>query len=94
MLIRAQRDKIRKENAQRVQAMKNRGRVKEGKREKERDKEARVQRGKSIVQQEEEVVKRDAKKSLKGGINALKEIRKYQSSTDLLIKRLPFQRVV
>ena len=30
----------------------------------------------------------------KGGIKALKEIRKYQSNTDLLIKRLSFQRVV
>ncbi len=28
------------------------------------------------------------------GLNALKEIRKYQKSTDLLIKRLPFARVV
>ena len=34
------------------------------------------------------------KKGLKGGIKALKEIRKYQLSTDLLKRRLPFQRMV
>ena len=28
------------------------------------------------------------------GIKALKEIKKYQTSTDLLVRRLPFQRVV
>ena len=28
------------------------------------------------------------------GLKALKEIKKYQSSTDILIRRLPFQRVV
>ena len=74
----AQCDKIRKENAQRAQAMKNRGRVKEGKREKGQGKEAGVQRGKGVVQWEQEAVKRDIQKNLKGGITALKEISKYQ----------------
>ena len=31
---------------------------------------------------------------MKRGLKALKEIKKYQSGTELLIKRLPFQRVV
>ena len=31
---------------------------------------------------------------MKRGMKALKEIRRYQTSTDLLIRRLPFQRVV
>ena len=59
MLTHAQHDKIRKENAQRAQAKKNRGRVKEGKRKKGQEKEAGVQRGKGIVQWEEEAVKRN-----------------------------------
>ena len=74
--------------------MKNRGRMKEGKREKGYDKEAGVQRGKGVVQWEEEAVKGDTQKNLKRVIKALKEIRKYQSNTDLPIRRLPFQRVV
>ena len=31
---------------------------------------------------------------MRQGLKALKEIKKYQSSTEILIKRLPFQRVV
>ena len=31
---------------------------------------------------------------MKRGMNALKEIKKYQTSTELLIRRLPFQRLV
>ena len=34
------------------------------------------------------------KKKVQPGMNALKEIRKYQKSTDLLIRRLPFARLV
>ena len=33
-------------------------------------------------------------KRLRRGLKALKEIQKYQSGTKLLIRRLPFQRVV
>ena len=33
-------------------------------------------------------------KRVRRGLRALKEIRKYQSGTELLIQRLPFQRVV
>lgn len=35
-----------------------------------------------------------AKKKFKPGANALKEIRKYQLSTELLLKKAPFQRLV
>ena len=94
MLTRAQHDKIRKENAQRVQVVKSSGRAKKGKSEEGQDKEAGVQKGKGTIQWEEKVMKRDATKGLKRGIKVLKEIRKYQISTDLLIRRLPFQRVV
>ena len=93
-LTRAQCEKIRKENAQRVQAVKSMGRAKEGKRQKGKDKEAGVQKRKGMIQQKEKVVKKDVEKGLKRGIKMLKEIRKYQMSTDLLIRRLPFQRVV
>ena len=64
------------------------------KEEKRQDKEAEVQRGKGMVKWEEEAVKRDAQKNLKRGIKVLKEIRKYQSNTDLLIRRLSSQRLV
>ena len=39
-------------------------------------------------------MKENAVKGLRMGIKALKEIRQYQTSTDLLIRRLSFQRVV
>ena len=61
-LIIAQHEKIRKENAQRVQAVKSRGRAKEGKREKGKDKEAGVKKGKGMIQQEEKVMKKDAER--------------------------------
>ena len=32
-------------------------------------------------------------KGVRRGLKALKEIKRYQSSTDMLIRRLPFQRV-
>ena len=33
-------------------------------------------------------------KGVRRGLKALKEIKKFQSSTDMLIRKLPFQRVV
>ena len=39
-------------------------------------------------------MKENAEKGLRRGIKALKEIQKYQTKIDLLIRRLPFQRVV
>ena len=38
--------------------------------------------------------KKDQKKRMQRGMQALKEIQKYQKGSELLIKRLPFQRVV
>ena len=37
---------------------------------------------------------KDQTKKIKRGLNALKEIKQYQSNTEMLIGRLPFQRVV
>jgi histone H3 len=39
-------------------------------------------------------VKRTIKRRYRPGTLALREIRKYQKSTDLLIRKLPFQRVI
>ena len=38
--------------------------------------------------------RKEQKKKIQRGIQALKEIQKYQKGSELLIKRLPFQRVV
>ena len=38
--------------------------------------------------------KEESRKSIQIGLKALKEIKWYQSSTEMLIRRLPFQRVV
>ena len=38
--------------------------------------------------------KREKIKKTRQGLKALREIKKYQSGTELLIRRLPFQRVV
>ena len=46
-----------------------------------------VNEGKSVVQWEGKVVKENTEKGLRRGIKALKEIKKYQTSTDLLIRR-------
>ena len=42
----------------------------------------------------QEKEKEDKTKKMKQGLKALKEIKKYQSSMEMLIRRLPFQRVV
>ena len=45
------------------------------------------------MKRKEEEGKREAKKN-KRGMKALREIKKFQSSTELLIRKLPFQRLV
>ena len=45
------------------------------------------------MKQKEEEVKKESKKRGQG-IKALREIRKFQSSTELLVQKLPFQRLV
>ena len=44
--------------------------------------------------QEGKAIKEKGGKGMRRGIKTLKEIKKYQLSTDLLVRRLPFQRVV
>ena len=49
---------------------------------------------KSGERKEKGIMKGGMGKGVRRGLKALKEIKRYQSSTDMLIKRLPFQRVV
>ena len=50
--------------------------------------------GKSQDRQDQKTIKSKTGKGVRRGMKALKEIKKYQTNTDLLIRRLPFQRVV
>ena len=67
--------------------LKERGEKKRKEDDKEQEKERRNRgkgrkKGKGVV------------KGVRKGLKHLKEIKRYQSSTDTLIRRLPFQRVV
>ena len=73
-----EQEKIRKENKMRAKEMKGK-KAEKGKKEEKKGKN----------KAEDEKTKR-----VRRGLRALKEIRKYQSGTELLIRRLPFQRVV
>ena len=42
----------------------------------------------------QEKEKEDKTKKMRWGLKALKEIKKYQSNTEMIVRRLPFQRVV
>ena len=76
-------EKLKRENVRRAKSMK----------EKKVTREWKEDRGKTVKENKEwkgeEVVK-----WMRRGLKALKEIRRYQSGTELLIWRLPFQRVV
>ena len=80
MLTQAEREKIKKDYAKRVREVRERNR-----KEKVEEKEGK-RRG---VEKKEGVAKK-----MKRGLRALKEIMKYQSGTELLVRRLPFQRLV
>ena len=54
----------------------------------------RARGSKSPITQHADKIKEKAKRRRKWGTVALREIRKYQKSTDSLIKKLPFQRLV
>ena len=80
MLTRAQHEKIMKENAQRPHALKDKTTVRT-----EMNGEADKKKGKDVVPREGKIGKQNMEKGLKTGMKVLKEIRKYQTSTDLLI---------
>ena len=79
-LTRAEQAKLRKANVERAKGMK----------------EIREKCGKRGVEKEEskEKEKEGVTSRLKRRICTLREIQKYQSGTELLMRRLPFQRVV
>ena len=90
MLTRAVREKIKWTNAQRAKEV----------REKAERKESRESSGDQVERKKvEEIANKGSKKegtgkSLQRGLKALKEIKGYQSSTEMLVRRLPFQRVL
>ena len=83
-LTRVARERIKKENVQRTREA--RGKIEQKASRKNRDDtEKRVDSEKSGERKEKGVVK-----GVRRGLKALKEIKRYQSSTDMLIRRLPF----
>ena len=54
----------------------------------------KVGRTKKEGKAKQEKEKEDKTKKMRWGLRALKEIKNYQSSTEMLMRRLPFQRVV
>ena len=61
---------------------------------KERAKRMKPKKATKWEKSKQEKEQKDKDKKIKSGLKALKEIKKYQSGTKLLIKRLPFQRVI
>ena len=90
MLTRAAREKIKKTNAQRVREAKERSEKRMSKKSSDQgERKQGIDSKKSSDRKEKGVMK-----GVRRGLKALKEIKRYQSSTDILIRRLPFQRVV
>ena len=57
-------------------------------------KKMKVKKTRKEEKSKQEKEKEDKAKKMRRGLKALKEIKKYQSNTKMLIRRLPFQRVV
>ena len=93
-LTRAERERIKKTNTQRLRAAKEQSveKMSEADRENEKKdkKEQGIDNGKGKDRKEREIIKSRTGKGMKRGMKALKEIQRYKTSTDLLIRRLPF----
>ena len=93
-LTRATHEKIKQANAKRARKVreKTERKTSKGKRgdQEDRGKKINGKEGKGKKEYKEEV----AGKRIQKGLKALKEIKRYQTSTEMLIRRLPFQRVV
>ena len=89
-LTQAAHEKIKRENARRARKVGERMTKEANKKDKGNGelKKERVEGGKSKENERGEV------KSVHWGLKALKVIKKYQSNTDTLSRKLPFQRVV
>ena len=81
-MTRAAKEKIKRENARQVREMKKRSVRKDRKKEEKSVKKGNEQR------------KEGAVKRMRRGLKALQEIKQYQSNTNWLIWKLPFQRGV
>ena len=86
ILTRAVREKIKKENAQRARKVK--GKIGQNAIRKEKNDTKKKAQG------EKGCGRRGAEKKCEKGAEGLKRNKKFQLSTDVLIQRLPFQRVV
>ena len=54
----------------------------------------KIKKTRNEEKSKQEKEKEEKTKKMRRGLKALKEIKKYQSNTEMLIRRLPFQRVV
>ena len=61
---------------------------------KENKRRAKEMKGKKEGKKGKDKAEEEKTKGMRRGLRALREIRKYQSGTELLIRRLPFQRVI
>ena len=94
-LTRVECEKAKKANAQRARAARQQSKMRMDKEGRERDrKEQGMDKEKGADRQEGKIIRGKTGKGMRRGIMAPKEIKKYQASTDLLIRRLPFQMVV
>ena len=91
-LTRAAQEKIRKANAQRAREVREKTENRTSRKSGNDQEEKRVD---SMKSGDRKGSRKDGPgKGVRRGLKALKEIKKYQSSTDTFIRRLPFQRVV
>ena len=97
MLMRVERERIKKANVQRARVAKERKEKNMGGKDGEGDRKGEKEQGVDCRKGEEKHGRETMKNKtgrVRRGMKALREIKRYQTSTDLLIKRLPFQRVV
>ena len=88
------REKIKKVNAQRVREAKERGEKKMSRKSSDEQEEREKGVNNKGSDGRKEKGSRKEEKGVRRGLKALQEIKRYQSSTDMLIRRLPFQQVV
>ena len=96
MLTRTAREKIKKANAQRAREAKGRSEMKMSRKsgDDQDEREKGVDSKKSGGRKEKGSRRDGMGKGVRRGLKVLKEIKRYQPSTDMLIRRLPFHRVV
>ena len=95
MFTKAAREKIKKVNAQGVREVKERSEKRMSRKSSDQDERKQgIDSKKSGERKKKGIKKSGMGKGVRRGLKALKEIKRYQSSTDMFIRRLPFQRAV